>query len=246
MPNVEIFRESPLSADDVLAVGADHVVLATGARWRPDRFDGEVYVPVAEGAALAQVFTPDDIMEGRLPEGPTLVYDEDGYYMAGAIAERLRAAGLPVTYATPSDSVASWGEVTVEAARVRKRLVALGVDLALSRSLASFEGSAATLDCVYGGGALRLAVSSVVMVTARAPDDDLYHALLARAGSGPLPFTLRRIGDCEAPSIIAAAVHAGHLYARTLDAPEDPDHPLRHERIDVAADVVPVLSRAKP
>jgi dimethylamine/trimethylamine dehydrogenase len=246
MPNVEVFRESPLSADDVMAVGADHVVLATGARWRPDRFDGEAYVPVAEGAALAQVITPDDIMEGRLPEGPTLVYDEDGYYMAGAIAERLRAAGLPVTYATPSDSVASWGEVTVEAARVRKRLVALGVDLALSRSLASFDGAGATLDCVYGGGALGLAVSSVVMVTARRPVDDLYHAILARAGSGPLPFTLRRIGDCEAPSIIAAAVHAGHLYARTLDAPEDSDHPLRHERIDVGADFVPSLARAKP
>jgi dimethylamine/trimethylamine dehydrogenase len=84
------------------------------------------------------------------------------------------------------------------------------------------------------------------MVTARAPVDDLYHELLARAGSGPLPFTLRRIGDCEAPSIIAAAVHAGHLYARTLDAPEDSDHPLRHERIDVGADFVPSLARAKP
>ena len=249
MPNVEIFRESPLSADDVMAVGAEHVVLATGARWRRDRFDEEGYVAVAEGEALTRVFTPDDIMDGRLPEGPTLVYDEDGYYMAATLAERLRGAGLPVTYATPSDSVASWGKVTVEAWRVRTRLMTLGVDFALSRSLSSFDGTHAVLDCAYGGEELRRPFASVVMVTARRPNDDLFHALGASAGSDPLPFSLRRIGDCEAPSIIAAAVHSGHRYARELDAPPDSDLPVRHERIDVGFDAVAglqSLARAKP
>ncbi len=33
MPNVALYPESDLSADDVLAFGADHVVVATGARW---------------------------------------------------------------------------------------------------------------------------------------------------------------------------------------------------------------------
>jgi dimethylamine/trimethylamine dehydrogenase len=51
--------------------------------------------------------------------------------------------------------------------------------------------------------------------------------------SGTLPFTLRRIGDCEAPAIIAAAIHAGHIYAREMDAPADIDLPMKHERIDV-------------
>jgi dimethylamine/trimethylamine dehydrogenase len=125
----------------------------------------------------------------------------------------------------------------------------LGVDFALSRSLSFFDGAHAALDCVYGGEERRLPVASVVMVTARKPSDDLYHAILARAGSDPLPFTLRRIGDCEAPAIIAAAVHAGHRYARELDAPPDSDLPVRHERIDVAFDAVagvPSLARAKP
>mgnify|MGYP000125560968 CR=1 FL=1 len=31
--------------------------------------------------------------------------------------------------------------------------------------------------------------------------------------------TLRRIGDCEAPGIVAAAVYAGHRYAREIDDP---------------------------
>jgi hypothetical protein len=46
------------------------VVIATGARWRRDLFDGNRFAPVA--ADDTQVFTPDDIMDGRLPEGPRL------------------------------------------------------------------------------------------------------------------------------------------------------------------------------
>jgi len=40
---------------------------------------------------------------------------------------------------------------------------------------------------------------------------------------------VQRIGDCEAPAIIAAAVHSGHRYARELDTEPDPDVPLRLE-----------------
>ena len=47
------------------------------------------------------------------------------------------------------------------------------------------------------------------------------------------PFTLNRIGDCEAPAIIAAATYAGHRYARELDTTPDIDEPLKHDRVDV-------------
>ena len=36
LPNVETFRESRMGADDVLAAGPRHVVLATGSAWRRD------------------------------------------------------------------------------------------------------------------------------------------------------------------------------------------------------------------
>jgi dimethylamine/trimethylamine dehydrogenase len=65
--------------------------------------------------------------------------------------------------------------------------------------------------------------------------DALYQGLIATPMgiAGTLPFSLKRIGDCEAPAIIAAAVSAGHGYAREMDAPVDIDMPIRHERIDV-------------
>ena len=33
-------------------------------------------------------------------------------------------------------------------------------------------------------------------------------------------FSVDRIGDCEAPGIIAMAVHSGHRFARELDSAE--------------------------
>ncbi|MFQ5635818.1 MAG: FAD-dependent oxidoreductase [Gammaproteobacteria bacterium] len=241
LPNVEIYRESPLTADDVFAVGADHVALATGATWRRERFDGSRYVSVAAPGTEPAILTADDIMSGSRPEGPVLVYDEDGYYLGGVISELLKSAGNPVTIATPSDAISDWAGKTSERRRVRTHLMKMDVRTIVSHGLQKFDGETALLSCKYSGAEMLLQVGSVVMVTQRRPDDALYRDILARGGDGAggetgvLPFSLKRIGDCEAPAIIAAATYAGHKYARELDAPVDPDAPLRHDRVDVRA-----------
>ncbi|MGB8621200.1 MAG: FAD-dependent oxidoreductase [Paracoccaceae bacterium] len=229
MPNVEVFRESRMSAEDVVAVGADHVAVATGATWRRELFDGERYLPVATGAAAARILTPDDIMNGTLPDGPTLVFDGEGYYMGGVIAERLKSAGLDVTYCTPSDSISHWAGNTSERWRIRRHLTGLGIHILTARSLAAFDGAEAVLGCVYGGNEHHLAVANVVMVTARKANDGLYREMLGRAEGQALKFSLKRIGDCDTPAIIAAAVHAGHRFAREVDAPVDVDNLSRIE-----------------
>ncbi len=234
MPNVDIFRESQMGVEDVMAVEADHVAIATGARWRPELFDEEVYRPIATDDAAARVFTPDDIMDGKLPDGPTLVFDGDGYYMGGVIAERIKAAGLDVTYVTPSDSVSRWAGNTSERWRIRTHMLSLGIEIETAQSLSRFDGSEAVLECVYSGAERSIPVHNVVMVTARKPNDTLYRDL--KAAGDNLPFTLTRIGDCEAPAIIAAAVYAGHRYAQELEREVDIDVPLRHDKIDVGLD----------
>jgi len=226
MPNVEVFRDSALTADDVRAFGADHVAIATGARWSRLVAQDKVISDVAPGG---QVLTPDDIMAGRLPQGRTVVFDGDGYYLGSVLAERIRAAGHAVTLVTPSDSVAYWSRMTGERWRVRTHLMRLGVDIVTAHAIRHFDGAEVTLACAYSGRAMVLPAVSLVMVSHREPVDGLYHSLRA----GPLPFTLRRIGDCEAPAIIVAATFAGHAYATEMDAPVDPDQPVRHERIDV-------------
>jgi dimethylamine/trimethylamine dehydrogenase len=235
LPNVEIFRESRLTAQDIFDIAPDHVAIATGADWRRDRFDGKTYVPVApEGVA---VHTPDDIMEGRLPEGPVVLFDGDNYYLAGVLAERLRAAGLEVTYITESDSVSDWAGNTSERWRIRTRLMEAGVAIVTGHALTGFDGQRARLTCEYTGASRQITAKGAVLVTQRAQRDGLYHEILNRVGgeADRLPFTLRRIGDCEAPAIIAAAVYAGHRYAAELGVAVDPDDPLRHDRPVVGA-----------
>jgi dimethylamine/trimethylamine dehydrogenase len=248
LPNVEIFRESRMGVDDVLAVEADHVVLATGAHWRADRFDGARYVSVATPGTSPEILTADDIMDGKLPTGPTLVCDDDGYYMGGVIAERIRAAGIDVTLCTESDSVSQWAAKTSERWRIRTHLMRQGVGLELAQTLLQFDGRTATLACAYTGVEKHLPFATVVMVSQRQPNDQLWHDLTAHAGGerAALPFSLKRIADCEAPAIIAAAVHAGHRYAQELDAPLDPDLPMKHDRIDVGAPVGAAETRGEP
>ena len=66
-----------------------------------------------------------------------------------------------------------------------------------------------------------IVADAVVLITARSPVDSLYKELagmLASDTSGSVAApTLKKIGDCDAPAIIAAAVYAGHRYARELE-----------------------------
>jgi dimethylamine/trimethylamine dehydrogenase len=233
MPNVEIFRESRMTPEDVMAFGAQHVCIATGARWRRDVFTGKRFDVIAD--PQTEVLTPDGIMDGLLPTGPTVVFDSDGYYMGGVIAERLRSAGLEVTVVTPYDRVSRWAENTGEGWRVPAHLMELGIRLITAHGLSWFDGKVATIACEHSGREQVLPATGLVVVGQRAPVDDLYDALryTPEGTHASLPFTLARIGDCEAPAIIAAATYAGHRYAQDLDRAVDIDLPIRHDKVDV-------------
>lgn len=235
LENVKVYLESRLNAKEILAFGADHVALATGAKWRRDRFDGETYVNIVADGSNAKIFTPDDIMDGILPNGPTIVYDEDCYYMGGVIAEKLKIAGIDVTLCTPSEAVSEWAAKTSERWRIRAHLMKLDIKIKLAHALTNFDGKSATLTCQFTGNEKQVHTTSIVMVTQRTPRDDLYHKILALAKNHTkkIPFTLTRIGDCEAPAIVAAATYAGHRYARQLEEDVDIDQPLKHDRVDV-------------
>ena len=233
LSNVEVFRESEMTADDVLAVGADHVVVATGSRWRSDGFGITNPRGIAKIDAPDRVYTPDDIMAGRLPTGPTVVFDDEHYYMGTVIAELLRARGAVVSLVTPEDVISAWGEYTYDRWRARTKLMEMGVNLIVGHNLTAFDGRSVKLACEYTGREKPVRAEAVVLVTARTPNDGLYQVLSDKIAEGAagVPRSLKRIGDCEAPAIIAAAVYAGHRYARELDAAIDRDNPLKHDRV---------------
>ena len=80
-----------------------------------------------------------------------------------------------------------------------------------------------------------VAADAVVLVTARTPKDELFREIAAKIasdaqGSEPAP-TLRKIGDCDAPAIIAAAIYAGHRYARELETDTEQSSAVRQDRL---------------
>ncbi|MGI9350661.1 MAG: NAD(P)-binding protein [Rhizobiaceae bacterium] len=233
LKNVEVFRESEMNAQEVMEIGADHVAIATGASWRRDGFGANALSAISNLGPAAKIYTPDDIMAGNIPQVPTLVYDDDHYYMGAVLAEMIRGGGAPVTLVTPEDVVSSWGAYTYDRWRSQARLMDLQVVLNVSHSLASFDGEKATLCCNYTGRASSVAAEALVLVTARKPNDALYHQLIeAVAGTESCGIkSLKRIGDCDAPAIIAAAVFSGHRYARELEEQIDPDNPLKFDRV---------------
>jgi len=237
MPNVETYLDSRLSPEQALEFGADHVVIATGAKWCPTAMGRTLTapLPVAEGA---HVLTPDQIAAGTLPDvGPVVIFDDDHYYMGGVMAELLQAEGLDVTLVTPAADVSHWTHNTLEQGRIQKRLIEMGVTIVPFHSVAVLGPETATLECGYTERTHEIPCATFVPVTMRRPVDDLYHgiqALLERGAEGPK--SLHRIGDCYGPGTIAAAVYSGHRYARELgeDLPEGV--PFRRELPALAAD----------
>ena len=90
-------------------------------------------------------------MAGNLPDGPTLIFDDDHYYMASVIAELLRENQIPVTLVTPDNMVSSWSDNTSEQAQIHCRMVEVGVEIVTTHGLISFDGSEAKLACAYTG-----------------------------------------------------------------------------------------------
>jgi dimethylamine/trimethylamine dehydrogenase len=235
MPNVTIYRDSRMGAAEVRESGFAHVVLAAGSSWRRDGFGRSSFTPLP-GADGPQVFTPDDVLAGRDIPGPVLVYDDDPYYMGGAVAEELRKRGQAVTLVTPAALVSEWTIGSQEQPYIQARIIEAGIDIVVSHRLAVIRDGGARLVCAFTERPRTIAVRSVVVVSLRLPNDALYHELTsdsaALAAAGIKSVT--RIGDCLVPGTIAAAVHDGHRFAREFGAPPPADVPFKRERITLA------------
>ena len=238
LPAVEIFMASRMTAETVRETGAELVALATGALWRRDGSGRHHDLPLESAADHAgRILTPDDVMDGAVPQGPVAVYDDDHDYMGGVIAEKLARDGLEVHLVTPAASVSSWSVHTLEHDRIQTRMRELGVRLHLAHALARVDTDDIEIESVYGGGTARIPCGCVVTVTGRDPDDALYRDLAADPGANEAAGIRRisRIGDCYGPGSVAAAVYGGHLYARELGRrPENDEVPWRREIVELA------------
>jgi len=233
MTNVEVYLDSSLTADQVLDFGFDHVLIATGATWRKDGVGINNVRPIALSDS-AQVYGPEDVFDGKEIPNPVVVFDDDNFYLGGLIAEKMRGDGRDVTLVTTESVVSAWTTHTMEQHRIQSHLMEMDVSVIASHNLARIDAGEVEITCLYTERRRTIPAAAVVMVTSRTPNNGLYLELtrnedrLKTAGIA----SVRAIGDCDAPSTIAAAVYDGHRAARELDEPPaDPDLPFRREHI---------------
>ena len=240
IPDVSVYRGNTLSAEEIIEFSSkdhfdySHVMLATGSYWRNDGIGRNHREPVP-GLEKIDVFTPDDIMNDISVKGRVVIYDDDHYYLGGVIAEKLRREGHEVLLVTPAATISSWSEWTLEQEQTQKLLIELGVEFATQTDLVSADAGMVELTCVFTDRRKEKDCDSLILITERIPNDKLYHSLqeksenLSEAGIK----TLKCIGDCLAPSTIAAAVYSGHLAARELESDQQEEVPFLRERVQI-------------
>ncbi|UXX81826.1 oxidoreductase [Roseovarius pelagicus] len=217
--NAEMYLDSSLSADDILEYGIANVAIATGSHWRNDGA-GRAHRRPLPFLQSDLVMSPDDAMHGGLKQdsgtGPIVIFDDDRFYLGSVLAEMAATTGRAVVFVTPSPIVAPWSTFTLEQHRIQNRLIALDVEIVPNTLLADMDGTQLSLACAYSGKTRQIDCGTFIPVTSRLPNDRLWTDLNARRTDWQDAGLERvtRIGDCYAPGLIAAAVYAGHKYAR--------------------------------
>jgi dimethylamine/trimethylamine dehydrogenase len=231
MENVDIYLDSLLTASDILEFGFEHVAIATGSKWRRDGV-ARFHVRPIEVSTDIPVYSPDDLMAGKVPAGKVLVYDDDHYYMGGVLSELLVQNGASVTLVTPSAYVSDWTNNTLEQTAIHRRLAESGIEIVLNRAVTAVVNGCVETKCVYAGTVIRYEVDAIVMVTSQQSDDALWNDLNEKETQWPDHGiqSIKLIGDANAPAPIAWATYAGHQYARNLDSKDIGDAlPFRRE-----------------
>ncbi len=227
--HITLYPSSRMTAQDILESGQQHIIIATGARWRDNGVGRSHWKPIP-GYDLPQVFTPDDLMQGKILTGDVLVYDDDHYYLGSVIAEQLMQLGCRVTIATPAPVIAGWTRYTLEQKHIQQRLIQSGIRILPGHTLHKIQtGTVRLLDSTTNQES-EIRADGVVLLTDRLPNDDLYQALKPALNRGELA-SLRVIGDAEAPHIIAQAIFSGHRAAREFNQLPKDDPPFLIERV---------------
>ena len=245
LKNVEVHTGvGKMSADDVLAYGADRVVIATGSHWVTDGYGSNTMAPVPGiDASLPQFCTPEQVMAGKEVGDRVVVLDADGYFTGVGMAELMVDQGKQVSIVTQFDAVAPITAYTLEGPNIHRMMFekgiriyplhwAEGVVVNNSLKVRTFyvyrDGYQRFTDPVpgqlprrQGTKVTELDCDTVILVTGRRSNSDLYRALKARKGEWEKEgiLAIHRAGDCFAPRVLSEAIFDGHRIAREFESP---------------------------
>jgi hypothetical protein len=209
---VEVRLSSWLDADDIIAEGADSVILAIGADLDPVL--RQVQFPADEIVieAGARVISSIELFTERADRGRSaVVVDEVGHYEAIASAEYLLEQGVAVTFVTRHKMFAPGIDITLRTQSALERLYAKGdFTLRVGTQLVAARPGSVDLRPQFGTRVETVSADTLVWVPIR-PGEPALAAELEVRGVTPLC-----IGDMLAGRNLQTAIREGHLAARGL------------------------------
>jgi hypothetical protein len=194
--------------DDIVALGPDAVVVATGARattsgaskWHP--------MPVPGSDQPFVIDHERALVEADGLGGRVVILDVVGHIEAIGLGERLATAGAEVTVACPLPTPMLLDPETMAAAL--PRMARAGARWRPNTAMISIGDHEVTLIDTLSLAIETLPADSVVIRTHGLPNDDLYFAL-----DGRVPEAMR-VGDAVAARPADRAIFDGHRAGRAL------------------------------
>lgn len=211
---VDVRLSSYMEADDVIAIGADEIVIAAGSLPRLDGFQLANPSRRVAGTQMPHVLSSTDLLSGPdRPGNHALILDTVGHYEAIACIEFLLRNGVSVTYVTNDVSMTPYVHSTWRDLPALERFYALGdFDLRLRHELVEIRADDCIIRPLQAGPNQTWTVPAdiVVLVTQNMPLRSLHDELRARGVAS------RLVGDALSPRDMQVAIAEGHHAARAL------------------------------
>jgi 2,4-dienoyl-CoA reductase-like NADH-dependent reductase (Old Yellow Enzyme family)/thioredoxin reductase len=210
--DVGVRVNSPLLADDIVAFGADEVVIATGSQ--PSETGFQRQLPLVDrlpGIDRSGVCSIEDVLSHNVRPGHRVVLvDDTGDWRGGGTAWFLAERGHDVTIVTPYPMVGHWVQRTAGDVNLRMRLAGLGASWHVESAVVEWTGTSAVVVSLLDGTRSEVAADTLVLATTNTPETTVMDELAERG------VATAAAGDAVAPRLAVHAIYEGRLIGMTL------------------------------
>jgi 2,4-dienoyl-CoA reductase-like NADH-dependent reductase (Old Yellow Enzyme family)/pyruvate/2-oxoglutarate dehydrogenase complex dihydrolipoamide dehydrogenase (E3) component len=209
---------SPVDAENIDAALAterpDHIVVASGARYRRDGFQGQTGKALP-GWETGRCVTWDEVALDRVKlSGEVLVVDEMADVAAPLTAVKLAKLGARVKLLTKWPMIGWETAAEVYLHWVLTYLYDADVEIITDHAVKNINRTEVEIVNIYQPSRSRpVSADAIVMATARSSENAMYHLLRQRGRS------VEAIGCAVAPRTVYEATLEGHRAARKLGMP---------------------------
>ena len=203
---VVVRLHAPMDVDEVVAFGADLVVLATGSQPPGTGFQRALpHLDSLPGIGRGNVCSAEAVMAREVRPGKrVLVLDEGGNWKGSGTALYLAEAGHQVTVVTPAAMVAKEVERTAADVAIRKRLRSLGAVFHTEAAILEWRGDAAVVTDFAGPDRV-VEADTLVISGSNLPEDGLATELEGRG------VAVVSVGDGVAARSAVMAIYEGRV-----------------------------------